>query len=84
MACFLPHNKLQKDANTRVCMEPTAAVSVVQTNDWRWNKNDQKQMNIFKMKPYVVPSFLYIGWPDSTSFYDSETAQPESERKNSH
>lgn len=44
-------------------------------------KNDQTQMNMFKMKLYVVPSFLYTGWPDSTSFYDSETAQPESEKK---
>jgi len=44
-------------------------------------KNDQTQMKMFKMKLYVVPSFLYTGWPDSTSFYDSETAQPENEKK---
>lgn len=41
-------------------------------------------MNMLKMKLYVVPSFLYTGWPDSTSFYDSETAQPESEKKKWH
>lgn len=64
------------------CKAALQQVLQINQNKTKTNQqNDQLHMYMFKMKLYVVTSFLYTGWPDSTSFYDSETAPPKSERE---